>query len=159
MKKALFLFILFGCFCFAYFGRYQPVMLNTADPTTKSVEIKGEVNAPGVYTLKLDATLNDLIEAAGGFTNQANTDSLSLLKIPEDEEVIFVSKIAQGKDKISLNTATMEELDSLPGIGPAIAQRIIDYRNTIPFVELEQIKEVKGIGDKMYEKIKDLITL
>ena len=58
-----------------------------------------------------------------------------------------------------LNSATLEQLDSLPGIGPSIAQRIIDYRNNIPFVELEQIKEVKGIGDKLYEKIKDLITL
>ena len=158
MKKALFLFILFGLFCFAYFGRYQPVSLDVAKPTTIRVEIKGEVVNPGVYTLKIDATLDDLVKQAGGFTEQAQTDSLSLMNPLEDQDTIFVSKRTETQ-KISLNSATLEQLDSLPGIGPSIAQRIIDYRNNIPFVELEQIKEVKGIGDKLYEKIKDLITL
>lgn len=80
------------------------------------------------------------------------------MKPLEDQDTIFVSKRTETQ-KISLNSATLEQLDSLPGIGPSIAQRIIDYRNNIPFVELEQIKEIKGIGDKLYEKIKDLITL
>mgnify|MGYP002448656854 FL=1 len=88
MKKALFLFILFGLFCFAYFGRYQPVGLDVAKPTTITVEIKGEVVNPGVYTLKIDATLDDLVKQAGGLTEQAQTDSLSLMKPTRNRSTI-----------------------------------------------------------------------
>lgn len=62
-------------------------------------------------------------------------------------------------DKINLNTATLEQLDTLPGIGPARAGDIITYRNEHPFQTIEQIKEIKGIGDATFEKMKDLITV
>ena len=76
----------------------------------------------------------------------------------ENEGVIVVPKKTD-KKKISINTASIEELDTLEGIGPAIAQRIIDYRDKKPFMTLEELKEVKGIGDKLFAKIKDNISL
>ena len=65
----------------------------------------------------------------------------------------------QGIKLISLNSATKEELQTLPGIGPSIAQRIIDYRESSTFQTLEQIKDVKGIGEALFNKIKDKICL
>lgn len=160
MKKALLFFICVSFFLFAYFNRYQPVSLDLVSPTTKTVEIKGEVKNPGIYVLKWEATLQDLIHEAGGYTENADKDTISLLTSLKDKDVIVIPKIGDVEiEKISINSATLEQLDTLPCIGPAIAQRIIDYRATTSFTSLEQIMEVKGIGDKLYEKIKDLITL
>lgn len=160
MKHILLYFFMVLFFVFAYFGRYQPVSLDLVQPTTKEVEIKGEVKSPGIYTVKWEATIQDVIQKAGGTTNQADTSSLSLVKEVNDKEVIVVPKLEETVvEKVSINSGTLEQLDSLPGIGPAIAQRIIEYRQTQSFTSLEDIKNVKGIGDVMYEKIKDLITL
>ena len=90
--------------------------------------------------------------------DQADLSSLSLSMTIENEGVIVVPKKTD-KKKISINTASIEELDTLEGIGPAIAQRIIDYRDKKPFMTLEELKEVKGIGDKLFAKIKDNISL
>ena len=65
----------------------------------------------------------------------------------------------RAQKRISLNTASAEELDALSGVGPAIAQRIIAYRQQKPFETIEEIMEVKGIGEKMFEKIKEEIML
>ena len=65
----------------------------------------------------------------------------------------------QATPLISINSATLEQLDTLPGIGPAVASRIIAYRNTTPFKTIEELKNVKGIGDKLFLKLKDVITL
>lgn len=62
-------------------------------------------------------------------------------------------------EKINLNTATLEQQTQLPGVGPALAKRIIEYRTEHPFKTTEEVKQVKGIGDAKYEKIKDLITV
>lgn len=158
MKRAFLFFLFFSFFIYAYFSRFKPVSLDRVNPTTKTVEIKGEVQIPGIYTLKWEANLDDLIEAAGGFTEKAETDSLSLLRNIKDKEVVVIDQKSEIQ-KISINTASLEELDSLPGIGPSIAQRIIDYRNSTPFTSLEQIQEVKGIGEKLYAKIKDHLVL
>lgn len=70
------------------------------------------------------------------------------------------SNSSQPTGKININTATVSQLDSLPGIGPVYAQRIVDYRTASgPFTSLEQIQNVKGIGPKTFEKFKDLITI
>ena len=91
---------------------------------------------------------------------EADTSSIAMLKEMNPKEVIVIPrKSATTLKKVSLNTATEQELQTLPGIGPAMASRIIEYRKTKSFTSLEEIKEVKGIGDKMYEKIKDRICL
>ena len=158
MKRTLLFFCLFGFFILAYFNRYQPVSLDRVAPTTKTIEVKGQVNNPGIYTVKWEARVSDAIEAAGGLTQLADIQDVSMAKMVNDNDVIVIRKI-EGKKKVSLNSATLEELCTLPGIGEAIAARILEYRNETSFTSLEQIKEVKGIGDKMFEKIKDEIVL
>ena len=66
---------------------------------------------------------------------------------------------AVGTEKINLNTATMEQLQELPGVGPVTAQRIVDYRENSPFSAPEDLMEVKGIGQKTFAKLKDLVTV
>lgn len=160
MKKALLFFSVCAFFILSYFGRYTPVSLDLVSPTTKQCEIKGEVEHPGVYTLKWEGTIKDLITQAGGLTDQAETSSISLAKEINDKEVVVIPKknVSQ-KQKISLNSASLEQLDELPGIGPSIANRIIEYRNQKSFASIEEIMEVKGIGPSVFEKIKEQITL
>nr|WP_300939992.1 helix-hairpin-helix domain-containing protein [uncultured Dubosiella sp.] len=76
-----------------------------------------------------------------------------------DELIVIPTRNEQTARLVSINTATSEELQTLSGIGPAMAQRIIDYRQAQPFQTLEEIKNVKGIGEKMFEKIKEHICL
>lgn len=159
MKRILLFFLLFGFFCFVYFDRYQPISLDAIHPTTKTVEIKGAVNRPGIYTVKWEANVQDVIQLAGGLQEMANTDSLSLLENVKDGDVLVIAEESKEIQKISINTATVEELDRLPGIGPSIANRIIEYRQKQRFRTLEELKEVKGIGDKLFEKIKEQIVL
>ncbi|MGN1343292.1 MAG: helix-hairpin-helix domain-containing protein [Traorella sp.] len=120
-------------------------------------EIKGEVIHPGAYEIDDDETLADIIERAGGLTNEADISALSLLKKITHQEVIVIPK--KSNQKISLNSAALDELIQLPGIGISKAERIIEYRNQKSFQSIEEIMEVKGIGEKIFEKIKDLICL
>ena len=160
MKKTLLFFCVLSIFLFTSFNRYQPVSLEIQQPTTKQVEIKGEVLNPGVYTVKIDASVNDVIELAGGLNEMADTSTISLVKEVENNEVIVVPKYSEETNTlISINTASLEELETLPGIGPALAQRIIDYRSETSFTSLEDIKNVKGIGDKLFLKIQEYICL
>ncbi|WP_210756799.1 ComEA family DNA-binding protein [Caldichromatium japonicum] len=73
--------------------------------------------------------------------------------------LVFGTGVVWSQDKIDLNTATQQQLESLPGIGPALATRIVEYRQTKPFASVEEIKEVKGIGEGKFIQIKDLITV
>lgn len=159
MKKfvASSLLVLLLCFCLLPSFEFPGGPENYVR-VVKQVEIKGEVIRPGVYTVQWDASVADVIKEAGGANDQADLSSLSLSMTIENEGVIVVPKKVD-KKKISINTATIEELDTLEGVGPAIAQRIIDYRNKKPFMTLEELKEVKGIGDKLFAKIKDNISL
>lgn len=160
MKRTLLFFCIFAFFVFVYVGRYQPISLDLVSPSTKTVEIKGEVKTPGVYTIKWDGTIKDLIQAAGGLTQQADTSSLAMLKEMNPKEIIVIPKKSSTTlKKVSINSATEQELQTLPGIGPTLAGRIIAYRKNKSFTSLEEMKEVKGIGEKMYEKIKDQIRL
>lgn len=155
-----------------------------------TVDVKGEVNKPGVYELPIGSRVIDAIKISGGTTNKADTSMLNLSKILTDENVIIVyNKYSQQSikyvekecncdacinnstvssdnsesktnKKVSINTATKEELMNLSGIGESRAIDIINYRNENGlFKSIEDLKQISGIGDKLFEKIKDKITI
>lgn len=154
--------VLLLVFClFSWSMRWQPLMLTKPKDTLIEAEIKGEVKHPGVYSLTAGSSVEDLLKKAGGPLEQADLSALSLTKKLRDEDVVVVGQLNEKGESelISINTASLEELDRLDGIGPAIAQRIIDYRSQTPFTEIEQIMEVKGIGEKTFAKIREKISL
>ena len=132
------------------------------------VHIVGEVNTPGMYQLPIGARLVDAVFAAGGLTEDADNSSVNLARELSDGEQIVVYKIGeQGTTDsissgglISINRATAEQLEDLPGIGPALSARIIAYREANGgFKSKEDLKNVSGIGDSIFSGFEDLITL
>ncbi|MCR4634068.1 MAG: helix-hairpin-helix domain-containing protein [Erysipelotrichaceae bacterium] len=122
------------------------------------VEIRGEVEKEGVYDLTLGDRFEDLI-ALSGLKEDADISKESLGRTLYDHELIVVP-VKNEIRLISINSADLDELCMLPGIGPSIAERIILYRNdNAGFKALQDIMNVKGIGKATYEKIKELITL
>lgn len=133
--------------------------------------ISGEVKNPGVYKLPFGSNLKDAVDIAGGLTENADPNLLNLAAQVEDGAKIYISQSSKHQtlteslnqkilSLININTATFEELISLPGIGEAKAQAIIDYRlENGYFTNLEQLKNVPGIGDSIYSKMLSLITL
>ena len=158
MKRTLLFFCALIFFVFTCFNRYTPITLQEAKPTLMQVEIKGAVKNPGVYTLKFQDTISNLINASGGLLENGDDSSLSYTQVLKDKDVIVIPEKKE-QPKISINSATQEELQTLSGVGPSIASRIIEYRKNNTFQTLVQIKEVKGIGDGLFNKIKDDICL
>jgi competence protein ComEA len=149
-----------------------------SDPTSFEVvvEVRGAVHAPGVYRLSQDARLGDLLTAAGGVSNDADLAQHNLARRLVDGEVVQIelvsaaTPVSAGLDpgappqaiayKININTADSAELESLPGIGPVIAQRIIEYRTANgPFTDVEQLTRVQGISENQVAEIQNLITI
>lgn len=148
-----------------------------SDAKLVTVYINGEVKSPGVYKLRSGSIIEDLIKAAGGYTESADLNNkLNLAKKLKDEDYYYVEKKAEasgltanagtaikvpnGNDKINLNNATLEELDKIPGVGPATAQKIIDYREKNgAFGSLEDLKKVGGIGDKTINNFRDKVDI
>ena len=157
MKRTLLFFCVLIFFVFTCFNRYTPITLQDAKPTLMEVEIKGAISNPGVYTLKRNSSISTLIKTSGPLLENADTSSISFTHILQDQDVVVIPEVKEIK-LISLNSATLE-VQTLPGIGPSIAQRIIDYRQENTFQTLEQIKDVKGIGEALFNKIKDKICL
>ncbi len=140
---------------------YNSISLSSVELSKKrsiEVEIRGEVVKEGVYAMKLGDRFEDIIGLAG-LKQDADISSFSLNKVLSDSEVIVIP--AKKEEKlISINSAGLEELCMLPGVGPAIAERIIAYRDeNAGFKSLADIMNVKGIGKATYEKIKGYITL
>ena len=140
---------------------FQSVGVENMDLEEKkkiSVEIKGEVEKQGVYEMDLGSTLEDLLKSAKPYPD-ADLSSFSLQKRLHHLELVVVKK-KEKKKLVSINSAGIEELTTLPGIGKTTAQKIIDYRQEKgSFLSLEELMNVKGIGKSKYEKIKGSITL
>ncbi len=156
--------------------RGEPITLlpaPTAAPIT--IFVSGSVNNPGLVTLPPGSRVNDAIQAAGGFSTGANAASINLAEILEDGEQVDVPAISptpsgvhqtetnpdtKPTGLIDINTASLQELDTLPEIGPVTAQRIIDYRIANgSFTNIEELLDVKGIGQVTFDKIKNLVTV
>ena len=134
------------------------------------VDVAGEVRKPGIYQLDSGARVFDVVLLAGGFTTKANQSSVNLARTLTDGEQLIVankSQQSQGFSSsnsasilISLNQASEAELEQLPGVGPALAGRMIDWRSANGgFKTKEDLLNVAGIGDKLFAQIKDKVTL
>lgn len=130
------------------------------------IDIKGEVLLPGVYLVKSDYLLKDVIELAGGLSVNADISNINLAQNITNNQMIIIPSInfssnnQEQNDLININKASKTELMKLPSIGESKANNIITYRNTKgPFKSIEEIKQVSGIGNEVYNKIKDYITI
>lgn len=161
MKKAAGPLIFAALFLASVMGRVTPFSLQNSAPDLITAEIKGAVVNPGVYTVKNGACVKDLIQEAGGEKENADLSAISLQDLLHPGQVIVIGKLAMDGNSplISINTAPLEELTNLPGIGEAMAQRIVEYRSSKAFEKLEDLMEVKGIGEKKFAKLKDFIAL
>ena len=126
------------------------------------IHIKGEVSNPGYYELKYGSRIKDALKMAGGETLKADLSEINLALLLSDGEEIVIPKaekeVASGK--ININTADNYTLCKLDGIGGTIATRIIEYRvSTGKFKTINEIKKVDGIGDALFQKIKNYITV
>ena len=139
------------------------------------VDIGGAVEKPGVYQVSDDTRLFQVIEMAGGLTEYADADHVNRASFVEDGQKIVIpvkgseyandiaseSEFPAGAENglININTASADELKTLTGIGDVTAEKIIEYRSSTVFKSKEDIMSVNGIGSKIYEKIKDRITV
>ena len=152
------------------------------------VDIKGAVANPGVYSIESNKRVIDAIKMAGGLLDNSDTTNINLSKYVTDEMVIVIytkeeleqinnsidysfndayqdynnskNKSSDNNNLININSASLEELKTLPGIGDTKAKSIIDYRESNgKFNSIEDIQNVKGIGSSLYEKIKNNITV
>lgn len=140
-------------------GVFEPLQFDSAI----YVHVVGEVANPGLYELPIGAKAADAISAAGGLTKDAQPASVNLARTLTDGEqlaVLSTAEQASGNGKTSLNQASAAELDALPGIGPALSERIIEHREQIGgFRAIEELTEVSGIGPKLFAKIRDQLSL
>ena len=127
------------------------------------VDLRGEVMYPGIYKVEVGSLIVDVINLAGGITDNANIDNISLVSsIDSNIKLIIPSKNIETSENtlINLNTATLQQLTTLPKIGDAKAKAIIEYREkTGGFKSIEEIKNISGIGESLYETIKEYITV
>jgi competence protein ComEA len=132
------------------------------------VHVAGAVKSPGIYQLDSGSRVYDAVLAAGGFTAKANQASVNMARALNDGEQLLVSSGTSGavfegspaSTLISLNQASASELEELPGVGPALAGRMIDWRTANGgFKAKEDLLNVAGIGDKLFAAVKDLVTL
>ncbi|HFI0028744.1 TPA: helix-hairpin-helix domain-containing protein [Streptococcus suis] len=149
------------------------------EPSQLVVDVKGAVAKPGLYTLEVDARVNDAVEAAGGLTSQADPKSINLAQKLSDEAVVYVaskdenisvvasttassamSQEEKNTSLVNLNTATEADLQTISGIGAKRATDIIAYREANGgFKSVDDLNNVSGIGDKTMESIRPYVTV
>ena len=188
-KKQLFVLIilLLAAAGGTYYGlcsEEQAVVLDAAATAESSppkqeitVYVTGAVNKPGLVKVPEGARAADAVNACGGLLPTADSEKVNMaqalkdgqqLKVPEKNPAANgsqndrsnMSKSADNGERVNINTADERTLDTLPGIGPAMAKRIIEYRETEgAFQSIEDIKKIRGIGDAKFAKLKDKICI
>lgn len=171
--------VAFGTYVFSSgIGKEDTVTISKGTPTSDSpteikspkiyVHVAGSVKSPGIYQLDSGTRVYDAVLAAGGFTSKANQASVNMARALNDGEQLLISSQngAQSFENsmvsslISLNQASASQLEELPGVGPALAGRMIDWRTANGgFKTKEDLLNVAGIGDKLFASVKDLVTL
>ncbi len=160
-------------------GTTVPPITTTVTEAPIFVQVAGAVRRPGVYQVAPDSRVFQAVLQAGGFTETADQEAVPLaarlsdgsrLYVPERGEAAAGQVLSndplsgstggsQSSETVSLNSATLEELDALPGIGPALAQQIITYRETQgPFTSVDQLTDVPGIGPSKLEQLRPLVA-
>lgn len=156
----------------------EPVrLISPPSPCPLVVQVSGAVAKPGVYRLPAGSRITDAIQAAGGVLPSANAYSLNLARLLEDGQAVRVPTLAPSPSVvlvtstpkptntpyspfIDINTANQAELESLPGIGPVLAQRIIAYRQKHgDFATIEDVKKVYGVTAETFKMIEDFISV
>ena len=148
--------------------------VSTTQEAVIFVDIKGAVKNPGVYQMKAGDRVKDALDAAGGLTGEADSQKVNLAQRVEDQMVIVVPKVgeevtempagatskkASKEGKVNINTATVEELKTLKGVGEKKAEAIIDYRKKNgSFKTKEDLMKVRGIGKKLFESFQERIV-
>ena len=148
--------------------------VSTTQETVIFVDIKGAVKNPGVYQMKVGDRVKDALDAAGGLTEEADSQKVNLAKRLEDQMVIVVPKVGEEAEeipagatskevskegKVNINTATVEELKTLKGVGEKKAEAIIEYRKKNgSFKTKEDLMKVRGIGKKLFESFEERIV-
>ena len=148
--------------------------VSTTQETVIFVDIKGAVKNPGVYQMKVGDRVKDALDAAGGLTDEADSQKVNLAKRLEDQMVIVVPKVGEEAEeipagatskeeakegKVNINTATVEELKTLKGVGEKKAEAIIEYRKKNgSFQTKEDLMKVRGIGKKLFESFEERIV-
>jgi competence protein ComEA len=171
--------VAFGTYVFSSsLGKEDTVTITKGSPVNEEpkdiklpkiyVHVAGSVKSPGIYQLDSGTRVYDAVLAAGGFTSKANQASVNMARALNDGEQLLISSGSgpQAIDNsmtsslISLNQASASQLEDLPGVGPALAGRMIDWRTANGgFKAKEDLLNVAGIGDKLFASVKDLVTL
>ncbi|MEN2740852.1 ComEA family DNA-binding protein [Microbacterium sp. X-17] len=140
----------------------------TVAGTAAYVHVAGAVARPGLYALPAGARVVDAISAAGGFTPEAAQAAVNLARSVTDGEQLVVpvqgaappAGATPGDGRVNVNTADAARLDTLPGVGPAIADRIVSWREKNgPFASIDDLLAVPGIGEKMLENLRELVSV
>ena len=140
-----------------------------AGDTELVVSVAGQVVHPGLVRLQAGARVADAVQAAGGPAPGTDLTGVNLARRLTDGEHVVVGPAAPGEPagespsgqgaRVDLNTATLAELDALPGIGPVTARRILDWRSAHGrFASVDQLREVDGIGEARFAQLRDLVT-
>ena len=146
-------------------------LINQVEQNKLIINVAGKVKSPGVYQLPPGSRVIDAIEAAGNHLKGVDISDINLARLLVDGEQILVggnrlqsSKSVARKitvdNPLDINRATLAQLDTLPGIGPVTAQRIIDYRNKVGRINaLDELKKISGLGGAKFEEIKSLLRV
>ncbi|MGZ5401591.1 MAG: helix-hairpin-helix domain-containing protein [Aeromicrobium sp.] len=151
-----------------------PLALSTSSPVPTNppelvIDVEGKVNRPGIVTLPKGSRVFDAITAAGGVKGKVDTSLLNMARKVDDGEQILVGVapvagaapvVGAPGAKVNLNSATIEQLDELPGVGPVTSKSILDWRTKNGhFTKVEDLLDVKGIGQATLDDLRDLVTV